>query len=140
MRKEPAQKPENYSLNWQAIHLNFFLNSVKKSRRSIAVQKTPPVAEPLQIFKYSLIHATASPHARNCQRAKYRLTNPEKTELFRRNKVRWQENMRCAELVEARCQGVACAKPAWRQGSTYIFLNFFVLFVLKQKVQKTTYN
>ena len=84
----------------------------------------PALAGPLQIFKCFLIHATAGPHARNCPRAKSRQAYPEKAELFRRNpprRMRWQENMRCAELVEARCQGVACAKPAWRQTGLDIY-------------------
>jgi len=109
-------------------------------------RKTPPVAGPLQIFKCFLIHATAGPHARNCLRAKYRLTCPEEAELFRRNpprRMRWQENMRCAELAEARCQGVARAKPAWRQtGFDIYFLEFFGTFCFKTKstIEKYTNN
>ena len=85
-------------------------------------RETPPLAGPLQIFKCFLIHATAGPHARNCPRAKYRQTYPEKTELFRRNKVRRQENM-------------SVSGSGLCEGSIYIFLNFLVLFVSRQKGQ-----
>jgi len=47
---------------------------------------------------------------------------PRKTELFRRNKVRRQENMSVS--VSGLCEG-----------SIYIFLNFLVLFVSRQKGQ-----
>jgi len=54
--------------------------------------------------------------------AKSRLTYPSKTELFRRNKVRWQENM-------------SVSGSGLCEGSIYIFLNFLVLFVSRQKGQ-----
>ncbi|HOY33251.1 MAG TPA: hypothetical protein PKW80_15330, partial [Bacteroidales bacterium] len=41
-------------------------------------------------------------------------------------RMRWQENMRCAELAEARCQGVACAEPAWWQ------TGFDIYFLVRQ--------
>jgi len=47
---------------------------------------------------------------------------PKKTELFRRNKVRLQENM-------------SVSGSGLCEGSIYIFLNFLVLFVSRQKGQ-----
>ncbi|HOY33194.1 MAG TPA: hypothetical protein PKW80_15045, partial [Bacteroidales bacterium] len=48
-----------------------------------------------------------------------------------------------AELAEARCQGVACAEPAWRQtGFAIYFLEFFGAFCFKTKsiIKKQIFN
>ncbi|HOY32703.1 MAG TPA: hypothetical protein PKW80_12565, partial [Bacteroidales bacterium] len=67
-----------------------------------------------------------------CPRAKYRLTCPEKAELFRRNKVRWQENM---SVSGSGLCGACLAADRVR----YIFscppAGGLVLFVSRQKVQ-----